>query len=152
MTSKTIQFRLKAGQRLFVNGAVLRVDRKVAIEFLNDVTFLLDSHVIDADQATTPLRQLYFVIQLIMMDPTSDANMQPVLEQVYRDVTEAFENEQVKLGLQSLRPLLDQRRYFDALKILRRLFPIEEEVMNDKVAIVQPIAQAAATQKELICK
>ena len=38
----TLRISLKSGERIFINGAVLRVDRKVALEFLNDVTFLLD--------------------------------------------------------------------------------------------------------------
>ena len=34
---------LKAGERLIINGDVIRVDRKAAIELLNDVTFLLEN-------------------------------------------------------------------------------------------------------------
>ena len=37
----TIQISLRAGQRIFVNGAVIRADRKVTLELLNDATFLL---------------------------------------------------------------------------------------------------------------
>ena len=46
---------LRAGEKLYINGAVIRVDRKATIELLNDVTFLLENHVMQADQATTPL-------------------------------------------------------------------------------------------------
>ena len=42
----TLRISLKSGERIFINGAVLRVDRKVAVEFLNDVTFLLENHVL----------------------------------------------------------------------------------------------------------
>ena len=61
---------LRGGAKVYINGAVLRVDRKVNIELLNDVTFLLDAHVLQPHEATTPLRQLYFVIQTILMDPS----------------------------------------------------------------------------------
>jgi flagellar biosynthesis repressor protein FlbT len=40
---------LRRGERIFINGAVLRVDRKVCLELLNDVTFLLESHVMQAE-------------------------------------------------------------------------------------------------------
>ncbi len=60
---------LRAGEKVYVNGAVLRVDRKVSIEFMNDVSFLLESHVIQADQTTTPLRQLYFAAQIMLINP-----------------------------------------------------------------------------------
>ena len=65
----TLRISLKSGERIFVNGAVLRVDRKVAVEFLNDVTFLLENHVLQPEQATTPLRQLYFIAQMALINP-----------------------------------------------------------------------------------
>ena len=65
----TLRISLKAGERIFINGAVLRVDRKVALEFLNDVTFLLENHVLQPEGATTPLRQLYFIAQMILINP-----------------------------------------------------------------------------------
>ena len=65
----TLRISLKSGERIFVNGAVLRVDRKVAVEFLNDVTFLLENHVLQPEDATTPLKQLYFIAQMILINP-----------------------------------------------------------------------------------
>ena len=48
---------LRAGERFFINGAVIRIDRKASIELLNDVTFLLENHVMQAKDATTLTRQ-----------------------------------------------------------------------------------------------
>ena len=42
---------LRAGERFFINGAVIRIDRKASIELLNEVTFLLENHVIQAEEA-----------------------------------------------------------------------------------------------------
>ena len=67
----TLRITLRAGERVFVNGAVLKVDRKTTLEFLNDVTFLLEGHVIQAEDATTPLRQLYFTVQMMLIDPST---------------------------------------------------------------------------------
>ena len=69
---------LSAGERLFINGAVIRIDRKATIELLNDVTFLLENHVMQADEATTPLRQIYFAVQIMLMDPTAAASAAPL--------------------------------------------------------------------------
>src|SRR5215218_9989649 len=43
---------LRGGAKVHINGAVLRVDRKVNIELLNDVTFLLAAHVLQPHEAT----------------------------------------------------------------------------------------------------
>lgn len=65
----TFKIFLKAKERFFINGAVFRVDRKVSIELLNDVQFLLESHVLQAEDANTPLKQLYFIVQVMVMSP-----------------------------------------------------------------------------------
>ena len=52
----TLKISLKPNEKIYINGAVVKVDRKVSIEFLNDVQFLLENHVLQAEQASTPLR------------------------------------------------------------------------------------------------
>ena len=69
---------LRAGERLFINGAVIRIDRKASIELLNEVTFLLENHVMQAEEATTLARQIYFAVQIMLMDPTGAASAAPL--------------------------------------------------------------------------
>ena len=68
---KKLQISLKPGERIYVNGAVLKVDRKVSVEFLNDVSFLLEHHVLHPEDTRTPLRQLYFIVQTVLIDPAN---------------------------------------------------------------------------------
>ena len=65
---------LRAGEKFYINGAVLRVDRKVSIELLNDATFLLEAHVMHVEDVTTPLRQLYFIVQIMLMKSSRHAS------------------------------------------------------------------------------
>ncbi len=69
---------LRAGERFFINGAVIRIDRKASIELLNEVTFLLENHVMQAEEATTLVRQIYFAVQIMLMDPTAAASATPL--------------------------------------------------------------------------
>jgi flagellar protein FlbT len=121
---------LRAGERIFINGAVLRVDRKVALECLNDVTFLLESHVMQADQATTPLRQLYFIVQTMAIDPASLSISKEMFEKSHRLLTAAFSNREVLDGLLSVEKLVEGARYYEALKTLRPLFAIEDVILG----------------------
>jgi flagellar biosynthesis repressor protein FlbT len=57
-----VNITLRAGERFFINGAVIRIDRKATVELLNDVTFLLENHVMQAKDATTLTRQVYFAV------------------------------------------------------------------------------------------
>jgi flagellar protein FlbT len=38
----TLKISLKPNEKIYLNGAVIRVDRKVTLELLNDVQFLLE--------------------------------------------------------------------------------------------------------------
>ena len=117
---------LKAGEKIYVNGAVLRPDRRVSIEFLNDVTFLLESHVMQPEQATTPLRQLYFVVQTMLIDPASVAEAMRLYKPLRLSLGEAAGDAAVRAGLDAADRMVEARRPFEALKIIRTLIPLAD--------------------------
>ncbi|MBO6636557.1 MAG: flagellar biosynthesis repressor FlbT [Roseitalea sp.] len=123
---------LKANERVFINGAVLRADRKVGIELLNDVDFLLENHVLQVDDANTPLKQLYFIIQIMLMSPSE----KPAAAKLYKDSLKAllatFESAEILNGLKQIDVMMAEDRTFEALKALRALFPLEADVLERK--------------------
>ena len=78
---------LRAGERFFINGAVIRIDRKASIELLNEVTFLLENHVMQVEEATTLVRQIYFAVQSMLMDPTAAASATPLARSLIESAT-----------------------------------------------------------------
>lgn len=123
-----IQISMKPNERIFINGAVLRVDRKVTIELLNDVTFLLENHVMQPEAANTPLRQLYFIVQMMLMDPTNAETAKGVFKSTYTLLAEHFTDTEIHAGLIKVNELIGINKTFDALKAIRTLLPIEEEL------------------------
>ena len=121
---------LRAGEKLYINGAVIRVDRKATIELLNDVTFLLENHVMQASQATTPLRQVYFAVQVMLMDPGARAAATTLSRRLLETAMQAFESPLIIAGLTAIAGQIDRGRNFEALKALRALFPLEEKEMH----------------------
>lgn len=128
---KKLQISLKPGERIYVNGAVLKVDRKVSIEFLNDVTFLLEHHVLHPDDTRTPLRQLYFIVQTLVIDPANGADARNMFYESLASLLLSFENATIRKGLADVRDFFDRGRLFDALKVLRSLFPIEDSILGE---------------------
>ena len=94
-----IKLYLRANERIFINGAVLRVDRKVSIELLNDTSFLLENHIMQKEDATTPFKQLYFVVQLLLMDPVNTEPSKKMFRNMVSDILETLENEDLKEGI-----------------------------------------------------
>lgn len=120
---------LRAGEKIYVNGAVLRVDRKVSIELLNDATFLLAAHVMNVEDATTPLRQLYFIIQIMLMSPTDSVGAREMFADAVGSTMAASRNGALEGGLRDIESLVEANRIFEALKAVRALFPIEAEIL-----------------------
>ncbi|MEX0346146.1 MAG: flagellar biosynthesis repressor FlbT [Rhizobiaceae bacterium] len=120
---------LKANERIFINGAVVRVDRKTSLEFLNDVDFLLENHVLQASDATTPLKQLYYIVQIIVMAPNNADNARDLFRVSIAALLETFENSQITAELKNVDRLVNEKRIFEALKTIRSLFPIEDEIL-----------------------
>lgn len=120
---------LRAGEKLYVNGAVLRVDRKVTFELLNDATFLLEAHVMKVEDATTPLRQLYFMIQVMLMNPNDSNEARGMCKTSVRNTAAASDNATVTAGLRAVDALVANNRFFEALKAVRALFPVEAQIM-----------------------
>ena len=126
---------LRRGEKLYLNGAVLRADRKVCIELMNDATFLLENHVMQAKDATTPMRQLYFVIQLMLMSPNDTASALEMCRSMLVSLGQIFNDPRAIQGLKTIAKHLDDKRTFDALKAVRELFPCEAEIMNQSATL-----------------
>ncbi len=120
---------LRPGERIYINGAVLRVDRKATLELMNDATFLLETHVMQAEEATTPLRQIYFVVQVMLMDPASARTTAQLAASLIAKAQEAFESSQIRKGLASVSDLIGRARYYEAMKALRVMYAIEQTEM-----------------------
>jgi flagellar protein FlbT len=129
-----MQITLKAGERIYLNGAVVRVDRKVTIELLNDVTFLLEGHVLQIEETKTPLRQIYFVVQMMLMDPKNGPRLRELASELVASARESFRSGGIPTALEDITSLLDEGRAFEVLRTLRALFPVEDKIMDGTVA------------------
>ena len=128
--TQSFQVSLRAGEKIYINGAVLRVDRKVTIELLNDVSFLLENHVLQPEDATTPLRQLYFVVQTILMEPDDRAAKVELFQEFHSAICSAFESQEVLDELAGIAACVEGGRHFEALRAIRRLFEAERKILD----------------------
>jgi flagellar protein FlbT len=127
--SKPMLISLRPGERVYINGAVIQVDRKVTIELLNDAMFLLEGHVMHYDETTTPLRQLYFVVQTMLMDPINADNTRALFKHIFNATVESFRSDAIIGGLKVVETLVDSNRPFEALRAIRSLYPLEAAVL-----------------------
>jgi flagellar protein FlbT len=120
---------LRAGERVYVNGAVLRVDRKVSLELLNDATFLLETHVLQAEAATTPLRQLYFAVQALVIDPANADPARELCRSLQAGLLAVVADPEIREGVLGAGQLVEAGRLIEALKLIRGLYAAEAALM-----------------------
>ena len=143
---------LRANEKIFINGAVLKVDRKTSIELMNDAAFLLEAHVMHERDATTPLRQLYFIVQTILMEPGERPDIRALLAQHLAAMERVYEEPSILAGLQRVAALARRNRPFEALKTIRALLPVEAAITGRaseaNVQIKAPVSVVATGRRE----
>jgi flagellar protein FlbT len=138
---------LKRNEKLYLNGAVIKLDRRGTIQLLNDANFLVENYVMQPEEATTPLRQVYFLVQLMIMDPPNAHLMMELFrvnlaqlrcihrEKDFLDLTERFESKVL------------EGKYFEAMKVIRQGFALEAD-QTQKMASTQQAATIEETEQE----
>ena len=116
---------LRANEKIFINGAVVKVDRKTSIELMNDAVFLLEAHVMLERDATTPLRQLYYIVQLMLMEPNERAENSTMCAGHCAAMAKVYDDPVILDGIDKVAALVRRSRHFEALKVIRALLPAE---------------------------
>lgn len=131
----TLKLSLKPNEKIYINGAVIKVDRKVTLELLNDVQFLMQNHVLQIEEASTPLRQLYFILQVMLMTPSGAHEAYDMFRKSLPLMLASFENEEIRSTLKQVDRMVGEDHVYEALKAIRSLYPLEQRVLghNDDV-------------------
>lgn len=120
-----MKIHLKRNEKLFLNGAVIRMDRRGSIELLNDAQFLLENHIMQEEEATTPLRQIYFIVQTMLMDP-ANAHLTVFLFRSYSTRLKKMAVDPTYRGnIEQAETFVEKLDYYGALKVLRLSFQLD---------------------------
>jgi flagellar protein FlbT len=100
------------------------------VQILNDVTFLLDQHVLQVEEATSPLRQVYFAVQAALIDPAEAERAAAMAGAMLLRLAPAVTTAEIRAALPEIAGQIENARYFDAMKRLRALFPVEDAILS----------------------
>ena len=130
--SKSVHVALRPGERMFINGAVFRADRRVSIEIMNDASYLLEGQVMQPQDTTTPLRQVYFMLQTMIMDPRNVEAAKQLYEITHTSLMMAFANKQILAALTAVRGHVETGSISDAMRTLQGLFSLEDQILGNQ--------------------
>jgi flagellar protein FlbT len=123
---------LKPGERIIISGGVI-TNGKATAQLLveNHVPILRQKDIMGQNEATTPCRRIYLVIQLMYIDAGNLATYQHTYWNLVKDVLKAAP---------STLPLIDRisdhilnNRHYQALKLAKKLIEYEEEAVAHAV-------------------
>ncbi len=93
--------------------------------------FCSKNHVLQPEQATTPLRQLYFIAQMILINPEGRDQSTNMFRKSVSMLLNCFQHDEVLAELKRIDGLVASGKAFEALKAIRGLYPIEEKILNN---------------------
>jgi len=124
-----LKITLKPHERLIIGGAVVvNGATKADLVVENNVPILREKDIMTLEDADSPCRRIYFVIQLMYVDEKNLADHHKVYWELVRDVVEAAPS--TKPLLHEISDHILQRKYYQALKLTRKLIDYEQEVIN----------------------
>ena len=137
--------KLKPGERLVVNGAVLQngAARNV-LYFVNRASILRERDVMQEEQAVTPTSRVYFIVQLMLLDPKDAAIYRENFEQLMTALLRAFRSPPILKALTDCVRWVREQDYYKALAALRPVLDYEAKLLHRTPPPEQEVTQGAA--------
>ena len=124
-----LKITLKPHERLIIGGAVL-TNGASKTDFMveNKVPILRQNRIINADEANTPARRIYFVIQLMYVNQDNLVEHHKLYWELVKDFVQAVPRA-LEL-IDTINELILKENYYEALKQARQLIDFEQEVIE----------------------
>jgi flagellar protein FlbT len=120
---------LKPHERFIVGGAVItNGDAKSVFIVENDVSLLREKDILTPLTADTPCKRIYLAIQLMYVDEENLPDHHKAFWELVKDLAEAAPSR--KPMLKEISENILGARYYQALKLTKKLIDYEREVTN----------------------
>lgn len=126
-----LKLNLKAGERVIINGAVITAEKATSIILHNMASVLSERHVMRLEEATSPARRLYYAIQCCYVaTPDEIAIYLKDVESLLSDYEKATTIAETRANLRSMRTMVTEQRYYDAMRLCRDLIKYEDMILG----------------------
>ena len=124
-----LKVRLKPNERIIIAGAAIRngsTPTDLIIE--NKVAVLREKDILRETQASSPARRIYFVVQLMYLDPEGLSSHHKMYWKLIADLLKAVPSAIQLIELLSGHIL--RERFYEALKVARKLIGYERSILT----------------------
>jgi flagellar protein FlbT len=124
-----LKITLKPGERIIIGGAVIKngsSSTNLLVE--NPVPILRQRDILNREEADTPCKRIYLVVQLMYIDGTNLAAHHKIYWSLVKDLLKAAPS--TLPFIDRISDLILGAKYYQALKMARKLIEYEEEVVR----------------------
>jgi len=125
-----LKITLKPGERMIIGGSVLTNGNPASCDLLieNDTPILRQKDILTEEKANSPSRRIYYAIQLMYIDEGNLAAYHKVYWDLVRNFVQVAPSTVAMID--SINEHILHRRYYQALKLTKRLIDYEQEAIE----------------------
>jgi flagellar biosynthesis repressor protein FlbT len=126
-----LKITLKPGERMVIGGVVLTNGNSASCDLVieNRAPILRQKDILSEEKADSPCRRIYYAIQLMYIDEHNLAAYHKVYWDLVKDLIRAAPSTVVLID--SISEHILHRRYYQALKLTKRLIEYEQEAIEN---------------------
>ena len=128
-----LKIQLKPKERVIINGAVIEghADVRSEIVVLNNASVMRQKHILQQDEANTPVKRMYFALQMLYIeDRENHAPYKESFAQFHKDLEDTLSLPIIKTSLELIKQSVSEEKYYDSLKVCRELIKVEAELFK----------------------
>lgn len=123
-----LKLSLKPGEKFVLNGAVVQNgDRRGVLVLQNKASVLREKDIMQAEEANTPARRIYFPVMMMYLDPAVAARYYDEFVQRLSEFMGAVRNPDVLAECVAISKHCMTQEYYKALMLCRKLIEYEDE-------------------------
>ena len=127
-----LKLSLKPGEKFVLNGAVVQNgDRRGSLILQNKASVLREKDIMQAEEANSPARRIYFPIMMMYLDEAGISRYQEDFVQRLTEFMTAVRNPEILSECVNISRHAMMREYYKALMLCRKLIEYEDERLGN---------------------
>ena len=123
-----LKLSLKPGEKFVLNGAVVQNgDRRSALLLQNKASVLREKDIMQAEEANTPARRIYFPLMMMYLDEAGAPRFYDEFVRRLNEFMNAIRNPEMQADCVAISKHTMAREYYKALMLCRKLIDYEDE-------------------------
>jgi flagellar protein FlbT len=138
-----LKLSLKPGEKFVLNGAVVQNgDRRGVLMLQNKASVLREKDIMQAEQANTPARRVYFPVMMMYLNELEAAQVFPEFTSRLNEFMSVIRNPKILADCLNISRCVMSKDYYKALMLCRKLIEYEDERLGNVVSGVSASSAA----------